>query len=80
MQESVQLKRKLSLDDKQSVLKTKMEEWQAKQVQAEKLINEGTERLTVFLKSNNAMDTLASQALLKPRNNLLNNVVLKLIC
>lgn len=64
-------KRKEAIDNQLSILQAKKRSWEEKQVQAEKLMNEGTERLTVAVKTNNISDILPSQALLESGNKLL---------
>ena len=64
-------KRKQPFEDQTSIMQGKKREWEEKQAQAEKLINEGTERLILALKSNKISDVLPSQALLESRNQLL---------
>lgn len=60
-------------DDATSVneVQARKKECEAKQKQAEKLINEGTERLTIALQSGKNDDILPSQALLESGNKLL---------
>jgi hypothetical protein len=70
-QESAAGKRKERVDDQESIMKAKKRELEEKQAQAEKLINEGTERLTMAVQSNNLTDVLPSQALLQSGNKLL---------
>ena len=70
-EESVLGKRKQPIDDEKSIMLAKKREWEEKQVQAEKLINEGTERLSLSLKANNLGDIMAAHALLESGNKLL---------
>ena len=69
--ETLSGKRKQPFEDQTSIMQGKKREWVEKQAQAEKLINEGTERLTLALKSNKISDVLPSQALLESGNQLL---------
>ena len=64
-------KRKQPVEDQTSIMQGKKREWEEKQAQAEKLINEGTERLTLALKANKISDVLPAQALLESGNQLL---------
>jgi hypothetical protein len=64
-------KRKMPVDDAVSQIKVKKLEWEEKQQQAEKLVSEGTERLSVALKSGKVVDALPAQALLETGNKLL---------
>ena len=69
--ESLTDKRKQPFDDERSAIQAKKKEFEMKQEQAEKLISEGTERLTQALKSNKMDEVLPSQALLESGNQLL---------
>ena len=69
--ESLTDKRKQPFDDERSAIQAKKKEFELKQEQAEKLISEGTERLTQALKSNKMDEVLPSQALLESGNQLL---------
>jgi hypothetical protein len=64
-------KRKLPIEDASRELKAKKKEWEDKQTQAEKLVSEGTERLSVAVKSGKLTDILPAQALLESGNKLL---------
>jgi hypothetical protein len=58
-------------DDRDHITQTKKIEWEQKQHQAEKLICEGTERITAALKAGKMTDILPAQALLESGNKLL---------
>ena len=64
-------KRKQPFEDQTSIMQGKKREWVEKQAQAEKLINEGTERLTLTLKASKISDVRPSQALLESGHQLL---------
>jgi hypothetical protein len=52
--ESVRGKRKFTADDTVSEMQARKQEWEDKQKQAEKMINEGTEQLTVSIQTGKA--------------------------
>jgi uncharacterized phage infection (PIP) family protein YhgE len=72
--ESILGKRNVSLDDDSSKLKSRKIELEQKQLQAEKLVSEGTERLEAALKSGKVEDALPAQALLVSGNNMLKDL------
>jgi hypothetical protein len=69
-QDTLLRKRKLPLENEVAQLQTKKREWQDKQCEAEKLINEGTERLSAAVQSGKIADIRPSQALLESGNKL----------
>lgn len=66
-------KRKMTNDDATSVneVQARQKACEAKQKQAEKLINEGTQRLAIAVQSGKTDDILPSQALLESGNKIL---------